>query len=61
VSLGCAAAWPIVVKVFEATWSVDWSGVASLVLGACGLAALGGLASAAVALARRPAPVLRSD
>ena len=28
VALGAAAAWPIVVKVFQAHWSVDWGGVA---------------------------------
>ncbi len=60
VGLGYAAAWPVVVKVFEATWSVDWSGVAALVLGAAGLAAIGGLAAATVALAKRPAGTLRA-
>ena len=30
VALGAAAAWPVVVKVFEAKWSVDWSGIARL-------------------------------
>ena len=61
VALGYAAAWPVVVKVFEASWSVDWDGVATLVLGAVGLAALGGLLAAQHALARRPAPVLRAE
>ena len=61
VALGGAAAWPVVVKVFEATWSLDWSGVATLVLAACLLAAAGGVAAAAAALGRRPAPVLRAD
>ncbi len=56
---GFAAAWPVVVKVFEARWSVDWSGVLILVLGAAGLAAAGGLIAAALALSQRPAPVLR--
>ncbi|MBS0410985.1 MAG: FtsX-like permease family protein [Proteobacteria bacterium] len=60
VALGYAAAWPVVVKVFEATWSVDWGGVAALVLGAAGLAAAGGLAAAAVAMGRRPAATLRA-
>jgi putative ABC transport system permease protein len=60
VALGYAAAWPVVVKVFEATWSVDWGGVAALVGAAAGLAALGGLAAATVALARRPAGMLRA-
>ena len=61
VALGYAAAWPVVVMVFEATWSVDWGGVGALVGGACGLAALGGLLAAAQALSRRPAPVLRTE
>jgi len=61
VALGCAAAWPVVVKVFEASWSVDWAGVAALVLGAVALAAIGGLLAAQHALARRPAPVLRAE
>lgn len=61
VALGYAAAWPVVVRVFEATWSVDWGGVAALLGGATGLAALGGLLAALQALSRRPAPVLRAE
>jgi putative ABC transport system permease protein len=61
VLFGFAAAWPVVVKVFEATWSVDWSGVLVLLAGATSLAALGGLIAASLALAQRPAPVLRGD
>ncbi len=61
VTLGYAAAWPVVVKVFEATWSVDWGGVAALLGGASGLAFVGGLLAAMQALSRRPAPVLRSE
>jgi putative ABC transport system permease protein len=61
VGLGYAAAWPVVVKVFEAKWSVDWSGVASLTGGAALLASVGGLLAAFQALSRRPAPALRSD
>jgi putative ABC transport system permease protein len=59
VALGCAAAWPVVVDVFRASWSVDWGGVAALVGGASLIAFLGGLAAALQALAKRPAPVLR--
>jgi putative ABC transport system permease protein len=59
VGLGYAAAWPVVVKVFEAHWSVDWAGVAALVLGAAALAGLGGVLAALQALSKRPAPVLR--
>ena len=61
VALGCAAAWPVVTKVFQAHWSVDWSGIAALVGGAALLAALGGLAASLQALSRRPAPALRSE
>ena len=61
VALGYAAAWPVVVKVFEAHWSVDWGGVTALVGGAALLAAVGGLAAALQALSKRPAPALRAD
>ena len=61
VALGYAAAWPVVVKVFEATWSVDWGGVAALLGGAAGLAFVGGLLAAMQALSKRPAPVLRTE
>ena len=61
VALGYAAAWPVVVKVFDATWTVDWGGVAALIGGAAGFAAAGGLLAAMQALSRRPAPVLRAE
>ena len=61
VALGFAAAWPVVVKVFEASWSVDWGGVMILLAGAAGVSTAGGLLAAALALAQRPAPVLRAD
>jgi len=61
VALGYAAAWPVVVKVFEARWAIDWGGVAALVAGAAALAGLGGLIAALQALSQRPAPVLRSE
>jgi len=61
VALGYAAAWPVVVKVFEAAWSVDWTVVAALIVGAALLAACGGLLAALAALSRRPAPTLRAD
>lgn len=61
VALGYAAAWPVVVKVFEAQWSVDWAGVATLLGAASGLATVGGLLAAAQALSKRPAPVLRAE
>lgn len=61
VALGYAAAWPVVVMVFEADWSVDWGGVAALLGGASGLAFVGGLLAAMQALSKRPAPVLRTE
>lgn len=61
VGLGYAAAWPVVVLVFEAKWSVDWGGVATLLGGASALAATGGLLASFQALSKRPAPALRSE
>jgi len=61
VALGYAAAWPVVVKVFHARWSVDWGGVAALVGGAAALAAAGGVLASLQALSRRPAPALRAE
>jgi putative ABC transport system permease protein len=61
VLLGLAAAWPVVVLVFKAKWSIDWAGVMALLAGAASLSAIGGLLAAAQALSRRPAPVLRAD
>ncbi len=59
VALGYAAAWPVVVQVFRATWSVDWTGVAALIGGAAALAAFGGVVAAVQALRQPIAPVLR--
>ena len=61
VALGYAAAWPVVVKVFEVAWSVDITGVAALIGAVAVLAAGGGVAAALVALGKRPAPVLRAE
>jgi putative ABC transport system permease protein len=47
--------------VFEATWSVDWAGALALIGGAAAITGAGGLIAALAALARRPAPVLRSE
>jgi len=60
VGLGAAAAWPVVVVVFQAGWSVDWSGLCVLVGSAALLTGLGGLIAALIALSQRPAPVLRT-
>ena len=59
VALGAAAAWPIVTRVFEAEFAIDWGGVLMLLGAAAGLAALGGVLAALHALSKRPAPVLR--
>jgi len=61
VGLGYAAAWPVVVKVFEAKWSVDWAGVAVLLAGASAIAGAGGLLASFQALSKRPAPALRAE
>jgi len=61
VGLGYAAAWPVVVKVFEAKWSVDWAGVAALLGGASAIAAVGGLLASFQALSKRPATALRGE
>ena len=61
VVLGYAAAWPIVVRVFETQWSVDWGGVALLLGVASGLAAIGGLMASFQALSKQPAAALRSE
>jgi putative ABC transport system permease protein len=61
VALGYAAAWPVVVRVFEAKWSVDWGGVFTLLAIASFLAGIGGLLAAFQSLSKRPAPALRSE
>jgi putative ABC transport system permease protein len=61
VALGYAAAWPVVVKVFHAKWSMDWSGVAALLAAAALVAGFGGLLAAFQALSKRPAPALRAE
>ncbi len=59
VALGLAAAWPVVTRVFEAHWGVDWTGIASLVGGAALVTGAGGLLAALQALAPQALPVLR--
>jgi putative ABC transport system permease protein len=61
VMLGIAAAWPVVTLVFQASWSIDWAGIAALTGGAALITGAGGLAAALQALSRRPAPVLRAN
>jgi putative ABC transport system permease protein len=59
VLIGALAAWPIVTQIFEARWSLDWTGVAVLALAAAAIAAIGGLAAGLIALSRPPARTLR--
>ena len=61
VALGYAAAWPVVVKVFHAKWSMDWAGLLALLAAAALVAATGGLLAAFQALSKRPAPALRAE
>lgn len=59
--LAALAAWPIVVKSFEAKWAPDW-GAALLVIGfAAALAGLGGWLAGRAALLASPARVLREN
>lgn len=61
VGLGALAAWPVVTQVFDAPWSVDWSGLGLIIGGVALVTALGGLLAAFAALSKRPAPVLRAE
>jgi putative ABC transport system permease protein len=59
VALGAAAAWPIVVLVFEMPWRFDWAAVAALLAGTATLGMIAGGLATAHALSKRPAPTLR--
>jgi putative ABC transport system permease protein len=59
-ALGVAAAWPVVVNVFEAEWSLDWRPLATVAGIAVAAAAAGGAAVGWATLSRSPARVLRS-
>ncbi|WP_293904718.1 FtsX-like permease family protein [Phenylobacterium sp.] len=61
VGLGYLAAWPVVVRVFEAKWAVDWAEMALLLGGASAIAGVGGVLASFQALSKRPAPALRSE
>jgi len=61
VGFGMIATYPIVTRVFEAKWNVDWTGLVVILAGVAAITGFGGLAAAFVALAKRPAPTLRSD
>jgi putative ABC transport system permease protein len=61
VLLGAAAAYPVIILVFHTQWAIDWNGIVA-VLGAVALVgACAGAVGAFTALARRPAPVLRTE
>jgi putative ABC transport system permease protein len=61
VALGAAAAYPIVTRVFQTHFAVDWTGIVGVLMlvGLVGGAA--GVIAAFTALSRRPAPVLRAN
>jgi putative ABC transport system permease protein len=61
VLLGGAAAYPVITLVFHTRWSIDWSGIVAVLAAVTGVAAVAGGIGAFAALAKRPAPVLRSD
>jgi putative ABC transport system permease protein len=61
VLLGGAAAYPVITLVFHTRWSIDWTGIVAVLAGVAGVAASAGAVGAFAALARRPAPVLRSE
>ncbi len=60
-AMGAAAAWPIVIFVFEAEWAFPFAPVLLVLAAAAGAAALGGAMTGAQALARPPARVLRAE
>ncbi len=60
VLLGAAAAWPIVTRVFETHFAIDWAGIVGVLALVSAVGAGAGGVAAFTALARRPAPVLRA-
>jgi putative ABC transport system permease protein len=61
VLLGGVAAYPVITSVFHTHWSIDWSGIVVVLASVAGAATFAGGGGALVSLARRPAPVLRSE
>lgn len=59
VGIGAACAWLVVRQAFHIGWTLDLPGLAVLLFAATAVCAAAGLAGAASALTRRPAPVLR--
>lgn len=58
--IGVAAAYPVVVFVFEAQWSLPWQPAAVVISSAVALSATGGAIAGYSALSRKPADVLRT-
>jgi putative ABC transport system permease protein len=59
--LGGAAAYPVVVFVFKAAWSVDWAGLGLILAAVAGVGGAAGALGATLALSRRPGPALRAE
>jgi putative ABC transport system permease protein len=58
-ALGTAAAWFVIVELFEFAWQPDWTVVLGTLLGGAGLTLVIALLSALPLLALRPASALR--
>jgi len=61
VMLGGAAAYPVIVLVFHTHWSIDWTGIVTVLAGVASAATIAGGIGAFSALSKRPAPALRSE
>ena len=61
VLVGAACAWPVVRLAFHIAFQPDVSGLLALLAAATAVCVAAGLAGAANALARRPAPILRGE
>ncbi len=61
VLLGAAAAWPVITLIFKTHWAIDWSGIVVVLAAVAALGVCAGAVGAFTALARRPAPVLRTE
>ena len=59
--VGAACAWPVVTMVFHTPWRPAPADLAVLLAAATAVCAGAGLSGALVALARRPAPILRGE
>ncbi len=51
----------MITLVFHTRWSIDWNGIVAVLAAVTGVAAIAGGIGAFAALAKRPAPVLRSE